>query len=217
MYSTTSRPFINFLCVRHSLTLSCSFALLWLTGCAGDKAFLHLPPEQQRQVRFLSRSDHQPDVRFLSIGASAAREAGGIIGLTVGHSLERSSSVLKQVRKFNGPFEVKLIEEQFVAKLRAAGVSLNDSGNPRLELIVRWIGLREMERGRFAASAAATTRLFRSDGQEIWSARAQSTAAETHSLQEFAEHPELYRRGFDEVAADLAVQLVEGPVREIRF
>jgi hypothetical protein len=79
------------------------------------------------------------------------------------------------------------------------------------------VGLREVEREQFAPFADASARFSAHDGKEIWTARAQSTGLQRRAMRDFHEKPELYRQDFDDVVQDVVNQLIEGPVRPVRF
>ncbi|HEY0548296.1 MAG TPA: hypothetical protein VGF13_01770, partial [Verrucomicrobiae bacterium] len=115
--------------------------------------------------------------------------------------------------------ESKLIQDLFVKKLRAASIELDGPppGGARLTLQLQATGLREVERERFAPFADAVGRLIGTDGKEIWNVHVQSTGARPRALQEFRDKPELYRKDFDDVGNDLVNQIVDGPVRAVRF
>jgi hypothetical protein len=193
--------------------------LMFLPGCAAQKAFLDLPAEQRQGVRFVVRTNDRPQVRFASAGAQTAREFGGIIPLVVSASIEHSTNSFGNAAPVIGSFESKLIQDLFVKKLRAASIDLDgpQPGGARLTLQLQATGLREVERERFVPFADAVGRLSGSDGKELWNAHVQSTGPHPRALQEFRERPELYRNDFDDVGNDLVNQLVEGPVRAVRF
>ena len=192
--------------------------LIFLSGCAVPKAFLDLPAEQRQSVRFNHEIKQSPRVRFASDGARTAREFGGI-GLAIAGSIERSTNAYGKASSLVGSFEVGMIHDRFVHKLSAAGQDIENAaaGALRLELRVQAVGLREVERERFVPFADAVGRLFGNDGKELWNAHAQSSGPRPRAIAEFRETPELYRDDFEEVARDLANQLVEGPVRAITF
>ena len=192
--------------------------LTLLAGCAGRKAFLDFPAEQRQHIRFAPQNQ-KPQVRFASDGARNAREFGGIIGLAIAESIEHSTNAFGKGSSVVGSFEAEVIQDLFLKRLRAAsiGIESSHSNASRLELRVHSVGLREVERERFAPFAYASARLAARDGKELWAARVQSTGARAHALQQFRENPESYRNDFNEVAQDLVNQMVEGPIRAVAF
>ena len=145
---------------------------------------------------------------------------GGLIGLTVGHSvaagIENNNETLNAVRAATGEFEKNLIEEKFRAQLSPETLSPSAGTNTQLKICIKAIGLREIERNQFAPYAMAVAMLYSPNSQEIWRATARSHAVNPRALEDFKKQPELYRKDFNEVADDLVRQLVEGPVREIK-
>ena len=145
---------------------------------------------------------------------------GGLIGLTVGHSvaagIENNDETLKAVRAATGEFENKLIEEKFRALLSSEILSPSTATNTQLKICIKTIGLREIERSQFAPYAMAVAMLYSPSSQEMWRATARSHAVNPRALEDFKKQPELYRKDFNEVAEDLVRQLVDGPIREIK-
>ena len=192
-------------------------ALALLSGCATNKALMDLSPETRAHVQF-APTEQRPSVRFASEGARQAREFG-FIGLAVASGIEHSTNGLGKSAGVIGAFEAQAIQDLFLKQLGAAAIDFEsrDAAAAQLTLTVEALGLREVERYRFAPFAAASARLVDLNGKELWSARAKSTGTELHPLQAFSDEPDLYRRGFHEAANDLANQLIQGPIRAITF
>jgi hypothetical protein len=145
---------------------------------------------------------------------------GGLVGVAVGfsvaNSIEQNNPALKVIRATTGEFEKSLIEEQFRSHLPTAIREAAAGTNCLLQLCVQVVGLREVERDQFAPFALGVASLHSPDGKELWKAQARSTGTKPHPLETFGTQPDLYRKDFAEVADDLATQLVDGPVREIK-
>jgi hypothetical protein len=197
------------------------FGVALFSGCSTRKALLHLPAEQRADVRFIPCTNCLPDVRFESFGAEAARKysayggaIGGLIGYSVAHGIERNNETLRDVRTATGSFEMAAMNEKFAALLERNGLT-NAASRDASTLQVRLgrTGLQEMERNRFSAFATAEAQLLKSDGTSVWQARAESAFPDSRPLDDFAKDPALYRRHFEDLAEDLARQLIEGPIR----
>jgi hypothetical protein len=83
-----------------------------------------------------------------------------------------------------------------------------------LEIAVLRAGIAELERGGFfGVVGAARARLRSADNKELWSEVAQSRSTRLRRLQEYETNPALYAEDFRETAADIARQLIDGPIR----
>lgn len=190
-----------------------------MVGCGTQKALLDLPSEQRTAIRFNPNVKQSPRVLYASEGVRTAREIGGVIGLTVAAGIEHSTNAYGSAATVLGTFEAAMAQERFVKRLSAAGLDPENGapGAQRVEFRVETVGLREVERERFAPFASAVGRLYSSDGKVVWHAHAKSTGSRPRAVAEFREKPDLYREEFEEVANDIANQLVEGPVRPITY
>jgi hypothetical protein len=205
-------------------TLTVFVILLLFCGCAHQKPFSALPAEQRQSSRLFPCKGGEPQVRFNAVGARQARTfagMGGLVGMAVGfsvaESIEKNNTALQVIRGSTGNFEKTLIEEQFRSRLPAEIREPTEGGtNYRLQLCLLAVGLREIDRGQFAPFAHGVASLHSPNGKELWKAQARSVGTKPHSLEAFGSQPGLYRKDFEEVAVDLASQLIDGPVREIR-
>jgi hypothetical protein len=77
------------------------------------------------------------------------------------------------------------------------------------------VGIREARSDLYAPFARISAELKGKDGKKIWSASALSTELHTRAKREYENKPELYKEDFREVAADLAEQLVKGPMQSL--
>jgi hypothetical protein len=207
--------------IKHTLT-ALSLAVL-ACGCATDAPFKSLSAARQQSARISPCRNFDTQVKLNTIGAREARNLGamgGLIGVTVGHSvaagIENNNPALNTIRTATGEFEKSLIEEKFRTRLSPETLSASSSTNSQLKICIKSIGLREVERNQFVPSAMAVAMLYSPTGQETWRATARSNGSNPRALDAFEKQPDFYRKDFDEVADDLARQLVEGPVREIK-
>jgi hypothetical protein len=201
--------------VRLNLVLVLASLFPLLVGCAANKAFLDLPLEQRQHVRFVSSVNRRPDIRFASEGARTAREFGGLIALAVSGQIEHSTNRFGQSLSVIGCFEAGLIEDLFLTRLHADAVDFKNLDLPSLEVRVRTVGLREVERARFAPFAEAFAQLSAPDGKQLWAARVQSTGQRHRALDQYRDDAKFYRQDFNEVAEDIVNQLIEGPIRAV--
>jgi hypothetical protein len=83
-----------------------------------------------------------------------------------------------------------------------------------LEIAVLRAGIVELERGGFfGVVGAARARLLGTDNNAVWGAIAQSHSNRLRRLEEYEKNPALYAEDFREASADIARQLIEGPIR----
>jgi hypothetical protein len=191
-----------------------------MTGCvAPPKALVDLPAEHRRAVRFVPLREEQTRARFVSNGATTAREFGGIVGFAVAASIEHSTNGYGDAAAIIGTFEAAAVQDLFLKRLQSMAIATDATGPEaaRLSIKIGAVGLREVERGRFTPFIQVSSRLTGSDAKELWLAHAQSTGVRARPLREFQEQPELYRQDFGGVAEDVVNQLVEGPIRAVTF
>ena len=191
-------------------------------GCVSRKPLRAVSPEQRAgaELAYVGSANH---FRHSSVNTRNTRHAGleggligGVVTIIAGAVESGSGNWMVPIREQTGEFEPEMLLEKVSARLQEitqSAATTNATAAPRLELWFVGLGLPELERGWFGAYGSARARLVDATGKEIWSTQATSTATKLRKRAEFEADPTLYKNDFDEVAADIARQLVLGPVR----
>lgn len=143
---------------------------------------------------------------------------GGIMLIVAGAIESSGGDWMEKIRKETGEFEPDLLLDRVNAEIRQLPTDSKLSGNssPVLEISFSQIGIPELQHEWYGTYGLARARLRDAAGKDVWSAQASSTSTKLRRRAEFESDPSLYRKDFEEVAEDLARQLIQGPIRPLK-
>jgi hypothetical protein len=200
-----------------------ALVLIFLCGCVNHLPLTGLPNARQMMVHVEPSPDSKEKVVFstaLGRNAELAGSGGGLIGFLVGTGIAASderggAEIVRNIRATDGNFEPGMIVNAINAALRKSEIHVSDSADANRTLLVRVnsVGLLEPQRNFWVVTANVSARLENTNKTSIWSATVDSTGTHTRRMDDFARDPSLYAKDFEEVADDIARQLIAGPIR----